>query len=193
MHRPITIRYIDQFAYYYEYHPYITQAIYTLYVMYLVMPFCVHSSVIMPTLSSLEALMSTMTSASWQLLIFDIPDACQRATDQPRYTVEEHTWLLMLGLHRIAEGLGTNLRLKNGQTRGYSGVGWQGRIFPPCYSPDGHNLPLNTRGNSDLLAIEIDKLNGRFIRQKRSWNLSISLASDPTHSWILLWSQVFAG
>ena len=27
-----------------------------------------------------------------------------------------------------------------------------------------------------------------FNRQKRSWNLSISLASDPTHSWIILWS-----
>ena len=32
-----------------------------------------------------------------------------------------------------------------------------------------------------------------FNRQKRPWNLSISLASDPTRSWILLWSQVFAG
>ena len=29
--------------------------------------------------------------------------------------------------------------------------------------------------------------------QKQSWNLSISLASDTTRSWILLWSQVFAG
>ena len=28
-------------------------------------------------------------------------------------------------------------------------------------------------------------------RHKRSWNLSSSLASDPTRSWILLWSQVF--
>ena len=32
-----------------------------------------------------------------------------------------------------------------------------------------------------------------FNRQKRSWNLSISLASDPTRSWILHWSQVFVG
>ena len=32
-----------------------------------------------------------------------------------------------------------------------------------------------------------------FNRQKRSWNLSISLASDPARSWILLWSLVFAG
>ena len=31
-----------------------------------------------------------------------------------------------------------------------------------------------------------------FNRQKRSWNLSNSLASDPTRSWILLRSQVFA-
>ena len=32
-----------------------------------------------------------------------------------------------------------------------------------------------------------------FNRQKRLWNLSISLASDPTRSWILPRSQVFAG
>ena len=32
-----------------------------------------------------------------------------------------------------------------------------------------------------------------FNHQKRSWNLSISLASDPTRRSILLWSQVFAG
>ena len=31
-----------------------------------------------------------------------------------------------------------------------------------------------------------------FNRQKRSWNLSISLTSDLARSWILLWSQVFA-
>ena len=30
---------------------------------------------------------------------------------------------IMLGLHRTPEGLGTDLRPKNGQTRGYSGVG----------------------------------------------------------------------
>ena len=32
-----------------------------------------------------------------------------------------------------------------------------------------------------------------FNRQKRSRNLSVSLASDPTRSWILLWSQIFTG
>ena len=32
-----------------------------------------------------------------------------------------------------------------------------------------------------------------FNRQKLSWNLSISLVSDPTRSWILFWSQFFAG
>ena len=32
-----------------------------------------------------------------------------------------------------------------------------------------------------------------FNHQKGPWNLSISLASDPTRSWILLWSLVFAG
>ena len=63
----------------------------------------------------------------------------------------------MLGLHRTPEGLETDLLQKNGQTRGYSGVGWQGRVFLLCYSQEGHKLLLNTRNNSGLLAIEIDK------------------------------------
>ena len=70
----------------------------------------------------------------------------------------------MLGLHRTPEGLGTDLRPKNGQARGYSGVGRQRRIFHlhVCYSPEGHKLLLNTRIKSGLLVIEIDKLHDRF-------------------------------
>ena len=68
----------------------------------------------------------------------------------------------MLGLHRTPEGLETDLRPKNGETRGYSGVGRQGRIFLLSCSPVGHNLLLDTRNNSGLLAIEIDKLHDRF-------------------------------
>ena len=68
----------------------------------------------------------------------------------------------MLGLHRTPEGLETDLRPKNGETRGYSGVGRLGRIFLLCYSPEGHKLLLDTRNNSGLLAIEIDKLHDRF-------------------------------
>ena len=64
----------------------------------------------------------------------------------------------MLGLHRTPEGLKT----KNGQTRGYSGVGRQGRMFLLCHSPEGHKLLLDTRDNSRLLAIEIDKLHDHF-------------------------------
>ena len=64
----------------------------------------------------------------------------------------------MLGSHRAPEGLGTNLRPKNGQTRGYSGVSRQGRLFSLCYAPEGHKLLLYTRNNLGLLAIEIDKL-----------------------------------
>ena len=45
------------------------------------------------------------------------------------------------------------LTTKNYQTRGYSGVGRQGRMFLLCYSPEGHKLLLNTRNNSGLLAI----------------------------------------
>ena len=73
----------------------------------------------------------------------------------------------MLGLHRTPEGLDTDLRPKNGQTRGYSGVGLQGRMlqgrmFLLCYSSEGHKLLLDTRNNSAPLAIEIDKLHDRF-------------------------------
>ena len=68
----------------------------------------------------------------------------------------------MLGLHQTSEGLGTHLRPKNYQTRGYSWVGQQGRMFLLCYSPEGHKLLLNTRNDSGLLAIEIDKLHDRF-------------------------------
>ena len=68
----------------------------------------------------------------------------------------------MLGLHRTPEGLGTDLRQKNDQTRGYSAVGRQGRMFLLCYSPEGHKLLLNTSNYSGLLVIEIDKLHDRF-------------------------------
>ena len=61
---------------------------------------------------------------------------------------------LMLGLHQTPEGLETDLRPKNDQTRGYSGVGRQGRMFLLCYSSEGHKLLLDTRNNSGLLAIE---------------------------------------
>ena len=68
----------------------------------------------------------------------------------------------MLGLHRTPEGLETDLRPKYCQTRGYSGVGRQGRMFLLRYSPEGNNLLLDTRNNPGLLAIEIDKLHDRF-------------------------------
>ena len=68
----------------------------------------------------------------------------------------------MLGLHWTPEGLGTDLRPKNDQTRGYSGVGRHGPMFLLSYSPEGHKLLLNTRNNSGLLAIEINELHDRF-------------------------------
>ena len=70
-------------------------------------------------------------------------------------------YLIMLGLHRTPERLGADLRPQNGQTRGYSGVGRQGRMFLLCYSP-GHKLLLNTLNNSGLLVIEINKLHDSF-------------------------------
>ena len=68
----------------------------------------------------------------------------------------------MLGLHRTPEGLRTDLRPKNNQIRGYSGVGRQGRMFLLCYSPEGHKLLLNTCNYSGLFATEIDKLHDHF-------------------------------
>ena len=68
----------------------------------------------------------------------------------------------MLGLHWTHKGLGTDLQPKNGQNRSYSGVGGQGRMFLLCYSSEGHKLLLDTRNNSGLLAIEMDKLHDRF-------------------------------
>ena len=68
----------------------------------------------------------------------------------------------MLGLHWTPEELRTDSRPKNDQTRGYSGVGQQGRMFLLCYSPEGHKLLLKTRNNSGLLATEIDKLHDRY-------------------------------
>ena len=85
------------------------------------------------------------------------------------------------------------LTTKNGQTRGYSGVGWQGRMFLLSYSPEGHKLLLDTRKKWTRAYTPLKSTSSTiaFNRQKRSWNLSISLASGPTRSWILLWSQVF--
>ena len=80
----------------------------------------------------------------------------------PQIRFELKETLLMVGLHRTAEGLGTDLRPKNDQTHVYSGDDWQSRIFLLCYSSGGHKLLLNTRNNSGLLAIEIDKLHDRF-------------------------------
>ena len=67
---------------------------------------------------------------------------------------------IMLGLHWTPEGRGTDD--PKSLTRGYPGIGRQGRMFLQCYSPEGHKLLLNTRYNSGLIAIEIDKLHDRF-------------------------------
>ena len=60
----------------------------------------------------------------------------------------------MLGLHQAPDGLGTDLRpqmAKLAVTRELV-----------VYSPEDHELLLNTRNNSGLLAMEIDKLHDRF-------------------------------
>ena len=51
---------------------------------------------------------------------------------------------------------------------------------------------MNTRENSSLLIIEIDKLHARSNPTKQP-NMSIAVDSYPTHIWILRLSRVFAG
>ena len=87
---------------------------------------------------------------------------------------------LKLDLHRTPEGLETNLQPKNGQTRGYSGVGRQGRIS--SYVTHQYVISYSwilaiSRAFSPLKSTSSTTA---FNRQKRSWNLSISMAREPT-------------
>ena len=68
----------------------------------------------------------------------------------------------MLDLRRTPEALGTDLWPKMAKLAVTWEVGRQCGMFLLCYSPEGHKLPLNTRYNSGLLAIDIDKLHDRF-------------------------------
>ena len=100
---------------------------------------------------------------------------------------------VMLGLHRTPEGLGTDLRPKMAKLAANRDL--VGKVV--CSSYVTHQKVISyswilaiTRAYSPLKStsstIAVD-------RHKRSWNLSSSLASDPTRSWILPWSQVFVG
>ena len=53
----------------------------------------------------------------------------------------------------------------------YSGVCLQGRMFLLCYSSEGHKLLLDTRNNSGLLAIQIDKFHDPFEPSKTAVEL----------------------
>ena len=95
--------------------------------------------------------------------------------------------------YRTPEGLETDLRPKIGETSSYSGVGRQGL----CSSYVTHQKDISytwilamTRAYWPLKSTRSTIVVNR---QKWSWNLSISLVSDPTRSWIVLWSQVFIG
>ena len=63
---------------------------------------------------------------------------------------------------KFLKDLGLTFDKKNGQTRGYLGVGRQGRMYLLRNSPEDHKLLLNTRNNPGLLAIETDMLRDRF-------------------------------
>ena len=65
----------------------------------------------------------------------------------------------MLGLHWTPEGLGTDLRPKNGQTRGYLEF-WSARSIVTHQKVVSYSL--NTRNNIGLLAFEINKLHNHF-------------------------------
>ena len=98
---------------------------------------------------------------------------------------------IMLGLHWTPEGCGTDD--PKSLTRGYSGIGWQGRMFLLCSSPEGHKLLWILVITQVYSPLKWTSSTIAFNRHKRSWNWSISLASDPTRSWILLCSQIFLG
>ena len=91
---------------------------------------------------------------------------------------------------RCKPSIRTDLRPKNDKTRGYSGL--VAKVV--CSSYVTHQKVKSyswifaiTRAYSPL------KSTSSTTALKWSWSLSISFASDPTRSWVLLWSQVFAG
>ena len=68
----------------------------------------------------------------------------------------------MLGLHRAPEGLWTDLRPKMAKLVVTRELVGKIVCFSYVNSPEDHELLLNTRNNSGLLAMEIDKLHDRF-------------------------------
>ena len=101
--------------------------------------------------------------------------------------------LFMLGLHRTPEGLETDLRPKMAKLAVTREL--VGKVI--CSSYVTHQKVISyswilaiTRTYSPLKSTSSTIA---FNRQKRSWNFSISLASDRTRSWILPWSQVLTG
>ena len=95
---------------------------------------------------------------------------------------------VMLGLHRTPEGHGTDLRQKKWPNSQYLGS-WSARTYVPPMLLASYSWLLSITWACSPLKSTSSTI--AFNRQNQSWNLSISLASDPTRSWILLWSQVF--
>ena len=117
---------------------------------------------------------------------------CLAEPDALSSQLDFHQWSLMLGLHRSPEELGT---YDQKMTKLVVTRELVGKVV--CSSYVTHKKVISyswilaiTRAHSPLKSTSSTIA---FNRQKRSWNLSISLASDPTRSWILLWSQVFVG
>ena len=105
-------------------------------------------------------------------------------------------WLLMVSNEPImltpnSQGTWDWLTTKKWPNSGLLGSR-QGRMFLLCYQKviSYSSILAVTRAYTPL---KLTSSTTTFNRQKRSGNLSISLASDPTRSWVLLWSQVFAG
>ena len=84
----------------------------------------------------------------------------------------------MLGLHWTPEGLGTDLRPKNGQTRSYSGVGQQGHMFLLCCSPEGHKLPWILTITRAYLPLKSTSSTTTFNHEKQSWNFTCKWANS---------------
>ena len=99
----------------------------------------------------------------------------------------------MLGLHRTPEGLETDYDQKMAKLAVTREL--VGKVVCSSYVTHQNVIIYSwilviTRAYSPLKSTSSTIACNR---QKRSWNLSISRANDPTRSWFLLWSQVFAG
>ena len=91
---------------------------------------------------------------------------------------------ITLGLHRTSHGLAIHLQANYGQNCIYLKVGQQDLNFILCCLPECRWLPQNTRSNSVVLVIEIDKIHDFFQPLKTVGGLVNFDGEWPTRSWM---------